>query len=172
MVEVNDGVRWRRCEVGGRGTWCMCGLRAMSPEEGGSSKEGNSAESAPAGEAGGSSEGWDASAGRAYQRAATLFRQGSRDSFKSRDTTIAEFAPEQFAKVSDYPTSRLAGGLGPAGAGIRDASILITSCMLFLLTLGTTLTICVYRRHWFTGPPPEEVSYETLPDSPRSVASV
>ena len=87
--------------------------------------------------------------------------------------TIAEWSPEEYVSASNFPSSRLSGGVGAAGTSIRNPVILICWALFLLICVGFIVHTLIYHREWFVPARLPEGENEMLyPPSPRSIGSV
>lgn len=86
---------------------------------------------------------------------------------------IAEWSPQRYVSIADYPRSRLAGGIGAAGSSIRDPTVIVCWSLFLLVAISLVIYVLIFHRTWFVPGQGVVVSEELLaPGSPRSVGSV
>jgi len=85
---------------------------------------------------------------------------------------IAEWSPQDYVVASNYPASRLAGGVGAAGSSIRDPTVILCWSFFLLSSISAVVYVLIYHREWFVPHVSLEEDDLMAPLSPRSVGSV
>lgn len=88
------------------------------------------------------------------------------------DEVIDEWSPEDYVDSNQYPSSRLAGGIGAAGSSIRDPTVIVCWSLFLLFAIAAIVHILIYHREWFVPPAFDDDEELLRPGSPRSVGSV